>query len=377
VGSTTKRPRNVLVFRTGQLGDTIVSLPAIHAIRARYPRHRLILLTPVQPQGTGVSPSEIFGSANIFSHILTYTPPSGRPANWIHQLALSIKIRRLKPEAFFYLRDYPSSHLRRDKFFFQVLSGIRNLYGFDDSKYVFGRRDTTGSLQRYPREVDRLLEIVSTADAEVPVPGEVNFGLSISNKESTRIDRLFREEEISVDEVLMAFGPGSKMAAKRWPLDRFIQVGRSFLADHWRSRLLVFGGREDSPVGEEVRKALGDRVINLAGQLTILESAEALRRCCVYVGNDTGVMHLAAAIGTPCVAIFSCRDHPGRWDPYGRNHIVLRRETACAGCLLEVCTKHDMICLKEITVQQVLNALGQVLARFALQHTSAAEHAVN
>jgi len=144
-------PRNILVFRTGQLGDTIVSLPAIHAIRARYPQHRLILLTPVQPQGSLVSPLEILGATKIFSRILTYIPPSSRPATWIHQIALAIKIRRLKPEAFFYLRDYPYNHVRRDKFFFQVLSGIRNSYGFDGSKYAFGLRDAAGCLLRYPR----------------------------------------------------------------------------------------------------------------------------------------------------------------------------------------------------------------------------------
>jgi heptosyltransferase-3 len=354
-------PRNVLVFRTGQLGDTIVSLPAIHAIRARYPHHRIVLLTPVQPQGNFVSPLEILGATKIVSEVVTYTPPSNRPATCIHHLALALKIRRLKPEAFFYLRDFPHKNIRRDKFFFKVLAGIHNAYGLAGCKYVFGDRDATGSLVRYPREVDRLLEIVSMADADVGVCDEVNFAIPITNKESTRIDMLF--QEISADQLLVAFGPGSKMPSKRWPLDRFIEVGKSLLADFPPAYLIIFGGQEDLPLGEQIKCALGHRVINLAGQLSILESAEALRRCRLYVGNDTGVMHLAAAVGTSCVAIFSSRDHPGRWDPYGRNHIILRNEPACAGCLLEVCTEREMICLKQISVQEVVNAVQQILRR--------------
>src|SRR5690349_17166742 len=93
--------KNILVFRTGQLGDTIVSLPAIHAIRAAYPDHTLVLLTPHQGDHL-VSPLEILNGTKIFSDVLFYTSPSASPVGWIHFLALAIKIRRLKPEEFFY-----------------------------------------------------------------------------------------------------------------------------------------------------------------------------------------------------------------------------------------------------------------------------------
>jgi len=156
------------------------------------------------------------------------------------------------------------------------------------------------------------------------------------------------------------------MPAKRWPLNRFIEVARRVCADLPASRLIIFGGREDFRLGEDIRKAIGRKVVNVAGKLTVLESAEALRRCSVYVGNDTGVMHLAAAVGTPCVAIFSARDHPGRWDPWGTNNIVLRKEPPCAGCLLDVCTKEDMMCLKDIHVDEVVSAVQNIFRRYSV-----------
>ena len=352
--------RNVLIFRTGQLGDTIVSLPAIHAIRAAYPDHNLVLLTPHQP-GNLVSPLELFGEAKLFSQVLFYIPPSARPNTWIHPVVLAIKLRRLKPETFFYLRDFPCKHVRRDKFFFQIVCGVRNSYGLNGSSYIFDRRDASGRLLRYPSEAQRLLDIVREASAGLQMRADVDFTLPISERESFRIESLWRENEIRPDQGIFGFGPGSKMAAKRWPLDRFVEVAKQLLANSACLRVMIFGGPEDFPLGEEMKRALGEKVVNVAGQLTVLESAAALRHCRLYIGNDTGVMHLAAAVGTPCVAIFSARDHPGRWEPYGANHIVLRKDPACAGCLLEVCSERNMVCLNEITISEVLEAVELVL----------------
>ena len=195
----------------------------------------------------------------------------------------------------------------------------------------------------------------------LPHPDEIEFSLPISGKERSRIDALWREAGIPARALLIGLGPGSKMAAKQWPLQRFIEVGRDLLVNLPGCWLIIFGGPGDRELGNKIRDVLGDRVINAAGRLSVLESAEALRRCSVYVGNDTGVMHLAAAAGTPCVGIFSARDHPGRWEPYGLHHIVLRKEPSCAGCLLEVCIKHDMICLKEIRVSEVMHAIRYIL----------------
>ena len=352
--------RNVLVFRTGQLGDTIVSLPAIHAIRAAYPDRNLVLLTPHQA-GNLVSPLELFGKAKLFSQVLFYIPPSVRPNTWIHLLVLARKLRRLKPEAFFYLRDFPCKHVRRDKFFFQFVCGVRHSYGLNGSSYIFNRRDASGRLLRYPSEAERLLGIVREASADVQMQADVDFTLPISERESFRIESLWRENEMRPDQWIFGFGPGSKMAAKRWPLDRFVEVAKKLLAHSACFRVMIFGGSEDFALGEEMKRALGEKVVNVAGQLTVLESAEALRHCRLYIGNDTGVMHLAAAVGTPCVTIFSARDHPGRWEPYGANHIVLRKDPDCAGCLLEVCTERKMVCLSEITVSEVLEAVERVL----------------
>src|SRR5207244_13352223 len=98
-------------------------------------------------------------------------------------------------------------------------------------------------------------------------------------------------------------------------------------------------------------------VVNLADIFTVFETTYYISRCTLYLGNDTGTMHLAAAVGTRCIAIFSARDHPGKWYPYGQGHVVIRKRVTCEGCLLTVLEEHGMRCRDEINVEVVCQAV--------------------
>ena len=363
----TGQSKSILVYRPGQLGDTLVSLPAMRAIRRAFPRHELILLTDQHPGKGFVSSWEVLEATQLFARVLFYTPPANGAKNWLPLFQLARRIRQHRPEALFCLRDPHWNHARRDRFFFQTLCRIPLCYGVAAQAYQhFGRRDRSGNLIRYQRDADFLFSIVRSAGVAVPEPGSAAFTLPLSDRERSRIDALWSEKKISDESLLLGVAPGSKMPAKRWPLERFVEVGKWAASNLRNCRLLILGGPEDRALGEAFQQAVGEQVVNLAGDLSVLESTEALRRCRVYVGNDTGTMHLAAAAGTPCVVIFSARDHPGRWDPYVPEHIVLRAEPPCAGCLLEVCTDQGMKCLKEIGVSAVIEAIQTIMGRVSV-----------
>ena len=93
------------------------------------------------------------------------------------------------------------------------------------------------------------------------------------------------------------------------------------------------------------------------------QSAALLDRCKLFVGNDTGTMHLAAAGGLPCVALFSARDEQGKWDPMGGPHHVIRKSVPCAGCMLVQCVERDRLCLRLIEVDEVVAAAEDLLRR--------------
>jgi len=101
--------------------------------------------------------------------------------------------------------------------------------------------------------------------------------------------------------------------------------------------------------------------VNLCGQLTPRQSAAAFARARVFIGHDSGPMHLAAAVQTPCVAIFAARNKPRVWFPYGRQHRVIYHQTECWGCGLETCVVERKRCLTSIGVEEVLGEVRAVL----------------
>ncbi len=101
------------------------------------------------------------------------------------------------------------------------------------------------------------------------------------------------------------------------------------------------------------------------GRLGVRAGIAAMEGCGFYLGNDTGTMHMAVSAGIPCVAIFSARDYPGLWYPYGHGHIVLRRTVHCEGCMLEVCHKNGKNCLMSISVDEVLEACTKMIERIS------------
>jgi ADP-heptose:LPS heptosyltransferase len=356
----------IIVFRTGQLGDTLVSLPALYAIWSEYPHARVMLITD-RSNGKGhVSPLEIFEACGIFSEILTYTPARSGRRKWIEAARLMTAIRRFRADKMFYLAPVPrsSSQLVRDRFFFQRLCGIRDCYGVNSPSPQQGERDEYGQIKRTPSEVDRLLAIVAEAGIAVPPAGQARLSLPIPERCRRSIDGFWERAKVLPGAVVIALGVGSKMPVKRWPLERYVELAKLLVGALPNARLLIVGGQEDREPGQALVEVLPGQVNNWAGQLTILESAEALRRCVLYVGNDTGTMHLAAAVGTRCVALFSARDHPGRWEPYGDDHVVLRKNVPCAGCLLTVCEEREMACLKEVRLEEVFAACLSVLCAF-------------
>lgn len=346
---------HILVFRVGQLGDTLISLPAIAAIRRRHPDHRLVLLTEYQPMGSGnVSAWDVLGPTGWFDDVMYYAPTQNIFQKVKTMTVLAQRIRMLQPELIYDLAPERTARQgRRDQFFFRWIAGIRNYSG--GGFLAKPPKNAQGVLPRIEPEWNRLLRVIG-AESEA---GE--FHLQVPAPEQQRARDLLRGAGLSESDKLLAVGPGSKMPAKLWPREHFRELGQRLLAADPALRLLVVGGKEDSALGAALCAEWGARSHNLAGRLSIYGSAAVLQRCVAYAGNDAGAMHLAGMAGIPCAALFSARDYPGQWEPYGSAHVILRHETECAGCMRTVCP-YDNKCLGLITVDEVERAVRNILA---------------
>jgi len=345
----------IFIYRIGQLGDTLVSLPAIHKIAQNHPNAKFTLITNAPACKTYLTAWDVLKHTGIFSDVIFYD---------VHRISSILKIiwktRLTRGKWLYYLVSNRNKlGVKRDRLFFRWICGFRRIIGIN--KITHGlERDSSGKLLYCSKESERLLNKVSSGSQNLFFSeSELNFFI-IPAETKEKISLLLKPV---MSKRWVALGIGSKMPAKKWFLKRYIKIANKILSHDSNTALVLLGGREDFVDCENILRecARSNRILNLAGKTNIIESAEILLRCFLYIGNDTGTMHLAATMKCPCVAIFSTRENPGLWEPYGNNNIIYRKEVSCEGCMLVECIDMKMKCLDMISVDEVWNGVKQIL----------------
>jgi ADP-heptose:LPS heptosyltransferase len=344
--------RRILVYRVGSIGDTIIALPAVHAIQRRFPHARISFLGNAHEKGYVLAQS-VLPPVGLFDEWLTYPTGQGRTRPSKEIVRLLFQLRRRKFDTLVYLAPRGRTKVWRDLAFFYA-AGIRNFIGHQGIDQL-PERVAGHPLERLEHEADHLLHRLKLNGIPVPADGEgeMDLGLTADEQESARAWLREHCGDALAENRLVGIAPGSYWQSKLWPEERYAELGAR-LIEKLDMFPLMLGGAEDAERSERLLVRWG-RGANAAGRLSIRHSAAALRECRLYLGNDTGTMHLSAAVGTPCVAAFAALDWPGRWFPYGRGHTVFRRPVPCAGCLQRICD-HDLECLKLIEVDEVFEA---------------------
>jgi heptosyltransferase III len=360
------QPKNILVFRIGQLGDTIVALPAIWAARKHFPRARFTLLSDRHPGKPFVLAADLLRGAGLFDRFESYVvdnSPKGRLLKPLRLATLAWRLRQQRYDALVYLApsNRSAAQIARDRRFFSK-AGIRQFFGMGGFPEL-PKKISDRPLEGTPQEADLLLARMDADGISVPPADRGCFDLGLGEAEAKDVAAWLQTVPDDGGRTWLGVGPGSKMPAKRWPEERFGDVV-SRLIEEFDIWPVVFGGAEDEPLAGRLM-ARWKRGHCAAGKLSLRAAAAALQRCVVYLGNDTGTMHLAAAGGIPCVGIFSAREWPGMWFPYGEGHRVLRSKIDCEGCGLTACLERKNECLNRITVPRVLAECHAVLAQNA------------
>lgn len=160
---------------------------------------------------------------------------------------------------------------------------------------------------------------------------------------------------------LIVCGPGTKMQAKDWGKDNWRALLGELAREYPDYGLALVGASGDAEVSEFVAQDWTGVKANLCGRLTPRETAAVMEQAQVFLGPDSGPMHLAASVGVPCVIAFSARGQKGVWYPAGKRHEIIYHAPECAGCGLEKCVVEKKKCLTSITVDEMVQAVGRVL----------------
>ncbi len=351
--------KKVLIFRSGTLGDTIVSIPAINLLKNYFKKSSFFFMTAHTGEKK-IWADTILKEFNWFQEFITYAASDLK--NPIRILSLIRKIHALNPDIVIEMNNTKISMpaFLREKIFF-LLAGVKKvIYCYRPLINFRGNLKTRDLFSL--SQVNRLIQELQKH--KVINDDKITFDLPIQNRHVEKVSAAIKEAGFNnTESPLVAICPWSKQQAKRWPPERYAQLGARMIKE-WDVNIAIVGGKDEIVIGQDISQSWPKaRWAIFAGRLSVLESAELLRRCLFYVGNDTGAMHLAAAVGTPCVAIFSARKPKGLWYPFGAGHIILEKEVSCGNCYLSECHKNKLRCLTEITVDEVFQDCRKMFER--------------
>jgi len=338
-------PASLLVRATNWLGDAVMTTPALAAVREGFPDARIVLLArPLV--------AELFRHHPDVDEVMVYELP-GRHEGALGRLRLGGELRRRRFDGALLLQNAFDAAL------IAFLGRIPERAGYPTD----GRRIlltlpvplTPGILERH--EVEYYLCLLDGLGIPRPVPAVLK--LAVTEKEREAMAERLASLGIDRGAPIVAINPGATFgSAKRWFPERFAAVADS-LAEEWDARVVVVGSAAEAPLAGEIEAAARRGVANMAGKTTVREMMAFLSLSSFIVANDSGPMHIGAALGVPLVAIFGPTDWR-RTSPWTDRARVVRVDVDCSPCRLRTCDRaHE--CMLGVTPEMVVDAARQLL----------------
>jgi len=368
---------SLLVRGVNWLGDAVMTTPALQRLHERFPRARITLLTstalaPLWERQPGVDELITFDptdnpwtvSRRLRSHNFDTAllfPNSTRSALEVWLAGIPNRIGYCGSwRAWFLTRSlkFPAGHVRPRR---RSVKEVKRLVR--DGNLVL---PTTGGVP-FAHQVHDYLYLAAALGAD---PAPVSPKLELSEEELQSASLVVRQLLKTNDSAMVgqpkiwlginpsaAYGP-----AKRWPLERFAKVAHEICARLPNCVWLVFGTQADWQLCEELTRLGGAPILNLAGKTSLRQLMALLKKCQLLLTNDSGPMHLAAALGTPVVAAFGSTspELTGPGLPGDPVHCLLRSNAACSPCFRRSCPI-DFRCMNGIPAEQAIAAIVQLL----------------
>jgi heptosyltransferase-2 len=340
-------PERVLVRGVNWVGDAVMTLPALGAIRRALPDAHIALL--VKP-----SVAALFEGS---PHVDEVIPYSERYDGVLGRLALTRDLRR---------RRFGRAILLQNAFdaaLIAKLAGIPHRTGYDrDGRgFLLTERIAYSGEDRRMHHVEYFLELLRRSG----IPAEtVTPWLRLSLEERLKA----RDALSSLRRPLIGLNPGAAYGnAKQWPPERFAGVARHVI-EQMGGSAIVFGGAREEAIARKIMNRLRgpfgpQQLRSLAGRTTLRELACLIAECDALVSNDSGPMHIGYAVRTPLVAIFGSTDPALTGPPGAPGNAVLKKIVDCSPCFERECRAQHLRCMDAISVEEVVSALSSLMPR--------------
>jgi heptosyltransferase-3 len=330
---------NILIIKLRYIGDVLLAAMTARAIKSARPNVRVTMLVN---RGT----EDVLAGNPDLDEVVTLDKSLG--AQW--QLITGLRRRRF--DTVIDLTDGDRAA------FLSWISGAPVRIGFNDGHRWQGRFYT--QIVRFERgvqhRIDRDLEALKLVNIQA-VSQDPHVWLTPEEEHSA--DQLLDQLGVQRSLPIVILQPGARYWVKAWPPERFAELADR-LTSQYGCQVLIGGSRQEGDLAQEIRQMAKSRPIDMAGHTTIRQFAAIARRSVLFIGNDSGAMHIASAVGTPVVALFG-PSNPREWRPRGGPVEILYKNLDCGRCSNATCTRGEESCMKSILVQEAFAAAQRLL----------------
>ncbi|MHB8055447.1 MAG: glycosyltransferase [Candidatus Aminicenantales bacterium] len=353
-------PREILVVQPADLGDLILSGPFLRDLRALFPKSKIALavhpgMANVVEKCPHVDEIIIYpwrsfdGWKDGFAGDVRWWRRGRIMAHRIfskHRFDLAVSLR------------WNDDAAQAAALILMAASGAERRVAYVNSANGVNRLITEGPGRGAPtHEIEYQADLLRYLGGR---PGTPTLEAWTSPEDDQAARNLMDKHEIKPDELLIAMAPGAAWEFRRWPVERFIELGR-WLQETYGARILILAGKAEEALSGQIEKGLiAGKIVNLAGQTTIREMASLLKFCRFFIGNDSGPMHVAVAAGVTAVGLFGPGDY-ARFRPWGPDHAVVHLGLTCNPCS-ENCLFGEARCIRGISVEQIKDVFKRKLA---------------
>jgi len=354
-------PKKICVYRVGNIGDIICTIPALIAVRRAYPQAEITLLTSTGRKGIGAK--ELIDNAWFLNKIWVYY------ADEVDDFKKSIQfIKKIRVEKFDLWIELPPDHIKFKNLLrnlvFAKFCRVKKAVGFELSVITFFPYAQWESFF-FEDDASRMVHLLKrwglpVGGQGIPAGDKIEYDLPIPEEVKNSALKIIKENKIN-SSIIFGLVPGAGYEANQWPLDNFVEVGRFIFKKYPQSQIIIFGGPADTEKGRYIKEKIKSAsVVDLCGKISLLETAFILNKLNLLVANNTGLMHMAALAGRNVITIFSATEFDGKWFPYGKNAKVLMKNISCEGCYYRKCP-FGYQCIKNITPAEVEDEITKVV----------------
>lgn len=343
----------ILVYHNASLGDTIVALPSLKLIRQTFKSSTIFLLTAEHNNVKATQAQKILTNTNLVDgYILLHA--NGKTLSKI--ISLRSEIQQFNPDALIYLNE-PRNLLRlvRDYIMFKLF-GIKKIFGIQFQK----KNRSVAMLENgHYENISHFLARKISKLGAIDFSDQSNLILDLTKEEEFNANQIL--SQLNISQPIICISVGTKFASNHWGYDRW-EIFLHLLSEKYPNHYLIaIGSTDEFEWTNHLLKPWANRSLNLCGTLSVRGSAAVLARCIIYIGHDSGPIHLSNSVGVPCVGIYSSRNLPGIWFPSGQKNQILYTKINCQGCQLSICHDKKNRCIRLITPEAALAAVEKVL----------------